>query len=127
MVRMYLIAAALAWTPYGLFLMFAPGALEGIAGVSAVDGAGTTELRAMYGGLQAAIGVLCVAALLRDRFAVPVLAMSAVLCGGLFTGRVVGTLSDAGALDGYNIGTLAFELFASTSAAWLATRPGTGQ
>jgi hypothetical protein len=127
MVRIYLIAAALAWTPYGLFLMFSPGALEGIAGVSAVHGAGTTELRAMYGGLQAAIGLLCVAALLRDRFAVPVLAVSAVLCGGLFTGRVVGALSDAGALDGYNIGTLAFELFASTSAAWLATRPAAVQ
>jgi hypothetical protein len=120
MVRIFLAVAAVVWTPYGLYLMFSPGALEGIAGVTAAHAAATTELRAMYGGLQAAIGVLCIAALLRERYAPAVLAASAVLTGGLLTGRLIGVLSDAGALDGYNIGALIFEAVATASAALLA-------
>lgn len=122
MVRTYLIMAALAWTPYGLYLLFAPEALEGIAGVAAMHGAGTTELRAMYGGLQVAIGLLYVGALVRERFVVPVLNFTVVLCGGLLTGRVIGVLSEAGALDAYNMGSLSFEAALGASAAWLAAR-----
>ncbi len=122
MVRIFLALAALVWTPYGLYLMFAPGALEGLAGVAATSAAATTELRAMYGGLQTAVGVLCVAALVRERFAPAVLAVSAVLTGGLLTGRLVGAAMDAGALDDYNIGALCFEATATICAALLARR-----
>ena len=122
MVRIYLTLAALAWLPYGLYLLFLPEELLAIAGIAATDGAATTELRAMYGGLQVGIGVLCVAALLRERFAVPVLGMSAVLTGGLFSGRLIGIFTDAGALDAYNMAALAFEAVACAGAAWLATR-----
>lgn len=122
MVRIYLVMAALAWTPYGLYLLFSPASLESIAGVAAVHGAATTELRAMYGGLQVAIGLLYVGALLRERFVVPVLTVTVVLCGGLLSGRVIGVLSDVGSLDAYNAGALSFEVVLGASAAWLATR-----
>jgi hypothetical protein len=114
--------AALAWTPYGLYLLFSPASLESIAGVAAVHGAATTELRAMYGGLQVAIGLLYVGALLREHFVVPVLPVTVVLCGGLLGGRVIGVLSDVGSLDAYNAGALSFEVVLGASAAWLATR-----
>lgn len=122
MVRIYLAMSALVWIGYGAYLLFVPGALEAIAGVTATNAGGTAELRAMYGGLEVAIGLLCLAGLLRDRFAVPALATLALLCGGLLTGRAIGVLSDPGALDTYNIGALCFEFVLAGSAAWLATR-----
>ena len=66
---------------------FDPGSLEEIAGVGARSTTGTIELRAMYGGLQAALGALAGAALLRPALERPALVALAFVCGGLFLGN----------------------------------------
>ena len=66
-IRVFLWLSALGWLPYGLFCFFRPGYLAGAAGVAASTVTGTIELRAMYGGLQAAIGVLSLMAALRPQ------------------------------------------------------------
>ena len=54
--RIFLLVSTLVWLPYGIYCFFAPGFLAGAAGVAALSPTGRTELRAMYGGLQAGIG-----------------------------------------------------------------------
>ena len=63
--RIFLAANVLLWLPYGLYCLAAPGFLAETAGVAATTPTGSTELRAMYGGLQATIGALSLAACLR--------------------------------------------------------------
>ena len=106
--RIFLIVNVLLWLPYGLYCLVAPGALAEAAGVAATSATGTTELRAMYGGLQAAIGLLALAALLRRDLERTALTALAFLALGLFTGRLFGAFNDGG-LSGYTIGALVLE------------------
>ncbi len=72
-IRVFLGLVALVWLPYGLLCFFQPGFLAGAAGVTSTSATGSTELRAMYGGLQVAIGVLALAGALRPPAAAPAL------------------------------------------------------
>jgi hypothetical protein len=108
-IRIFLAASALVWLPYGIYCFFQPAALGEFAGVTATSATGSTEVRAMYGGLQAAIGAFALLALLRDGLVKPVLLMLAFLCTGLALGRLGGILSDGG-LSAYTICGLAFEI-----------------
>ena len=106
--KIYLAISVLIWLPYGLYCAFSPEYLEGAAGVMATTPTGTTEIRAMYGGLQASIGMMCAAALARAdlaRFAVFALAF---LTSGLFLVRFAGFLIDGSASE-YTNGVLVFE------------------
>ena len=67
--RGFLIFSAIIWLPYGLYCFFQPGSLAEAAGVVATIPTATTELRAMYGGLQMAIGALALVSLARPRLA----------------------------------------------------------
>jgi hypothetical protein len=60
--RIFLAFSALLWLPYGVYCFFDPGFLAGAAGVVSQSPTASTELRAMYGGLQTAIGALALAA-----------------------------------------------------------------
>lgn len=106
----FLVFETLVWLPYGLYLVFAPAFLTSATegGVMMQNGAGITEIRAMYGGLQAAIGTLCLLALLRTRYVRPALITVAFLTAGLFAGRLYGVSVDGG-LSGYTAGALVFE------------------
>jgi len=106
--RIFLAANVLLWLPYGLYCLASPGFLSEAAGVAATTATGTTELRAMYGGLQAAIGLLALAAVLRPDLQRTALVALAFLAGGLFTARVFGAFADGG-LSGYTIGALVLE------------------
>jgi len=120
--RIFLAANVLLWLPYGLFCLASPGFLAEAAGVTATTPTGTTELRAMYGGLQAAIGLLALAAVLRRDLERTALAALAFLGGGLFTGRLVGALGDGG-LSGYTIGALALEIALTALSVRFLQRP----
>ena len=96
LVRGILLFSIVAWLPYGLYCFFQPGALAESAGVVATTPTGTTELRAMYGGVQAAVGALALAALLRPRLASGVLLTLLFLSGGLASTRLVGAWLDGG-------------------------------
>ncbi|MBM4269524.1 MAG: DUF4345 domain-containing protein [Deltaproteobacteria bacterium] len=106
--RIFLFVNALAWLPYGLFCLAQPGFLAEAAGVAATTPTGTTELRAMYGGLQAAIGVLALLAALRGDLLRTALTAIGFLTAGLFLGRLFGAVVDGG-WSGYTAGGLAFE------------------
>jgi len=107
--RLFLAANALLWLAYGLFCLAQPGFLAEAAGVAATTPTGTTELRAMYGGLQAAIGVLALLAVLRHDLVRTALIAIGFLAAGLFTARLCGALLDGG-LSSYTAGALALEI-----------------
>lgn len=121
----FLVLEALVWLPYGLYLVFAPTflttATEG--GLLMQNAAGLTEIRAMYGGLQAAIGALCVMALLRPRYVRPALTTVAFLTTGLFAARLYGVSVDGG-LSEYTTFALIFEIASASVAFLLLIRRG---
>ncbi|MEZ7981490.1 MAG: DUF4345 family protein [Myxococcota bacterium] len=106
--KIYLAISVLIWLPYGLYCAFAPEYLESAAGVMATTPTGTTEIRAMYGGLQASIGMMCAAALVRADLARSAVLALAFLTSGLFLVRVAGFLIDGSASE-YTNGVLVFE------------------
>ena len=119
--RVFLALNALVWLPYGLWCFAQPGFLGGDAGVSAASLTGTVELRAMYGGLQAAFGVLALAALRRPDLRVPALVALAFATAGLFAGRLGGVVLGGG-VSGYTGFALVFEAATAAFAVWLLRR-----
>jgi hypothetical protein len=113
--RLFLGISVLIWFPYGLFCFLQPSFLGQVAGVVARSTTATTELRAMYGGLQTGIGLLCLAAFLRKSFVDSALLALAFLCAGLFTARLAGLFID-GSVSGYTAGALLFEMVFTASA-----------
>ena len=121
--RIFLAVNALIWLPYGLACLLDPGSLAEAAGVGALSATGTTELRAMYGGLQGAIGVWAGFACWRPSAALPVLTALLVLPAGLFVTRLGGALVDD-AFTGYTLGALGLEAGIAGVAALLLRRRG---
>jgi hypothetical protein len=121
MLRTFLGASALLWLPYGLLCFFDPGYLAGAAGVASSSATGTIELRAMFGGLQAALGVLAASAFLVEPLRRPGLLTLAFVCGGLFAARLIGALLGA-EFSSYTMVALFFELLSSVFATALLAR-----
>ena len=121
MLRLFLGASALLWLPYGLFCFFDPGYLAEAAGVTSTTPTGTIELRAMYGGLQAALGVLAGAALLRVALRRPALLTLAFVGAGLFTARLLGAVMSSD-FSSYTVMALLLELTTSVFATALLAR-----
>ncbi len=119
--RIFLVANVLGWLPYGLFLLANPAFLADAAGVSSATPTGHSELRAMYGGLQAAIGLWAACALLRPEWQRAAVLSIAFLLGGLGAARLLGVLVDGG-LSAYTGGALAFEFGALAWACVLLRR-----
>lgn len=115
--RLFLAANALLWIGYGLFCLARPSFLDEAAGIAAKTTTATTELRAMYGGLQVAIGVMAAAALVRPALENAAIGAIGTLAAGLFTGRAIGAMVDGG-LSGYTVGGLLLE----STLAFLASR-----
>ncbi len=121
MLRAFLAVSALIWLPYGLLCFFDPSALEEIAGIGSYSVTGTVELRAMYGGLQAALGVLAGAACFRPSLQRPALLALAFACAGLFTARLLGAVI-GGEFSSYTAMGLMLEILSCTFATRLAAR-----
>lgn len=115
--KIFLGLSVLVWLPYGLYCLAFPEALVDSAGLVSTSPTGSTELRAMYGGLQAAIGALALAGLLREQLSASALLAIAFLSAGLFSARMLGLLFDGG-FSGYTGGALVFEV----ASAFFATR-----
>lgn len=116
--RVFLGISILIWLPYGVYCFFVPGSLAQAAGVAFTSGTGSTELRAMYGGLQAAIGVLALAGFSREGFATSALLAIGFLTAGLCSTRLLGVAFD-GDFSAYTGGALAFEALSALFAFWL--------
>ena len=106
--RIYLAISVFIWLPYGLYCLFMPSYLDGAAGVVGATPTGTTEIRAMYGGLQASIGVMCAVALMRMEIARSAMTAMAFLLSGLFIARLIGFAMDGSGSE-YTHGVLVFE------------------
>jgi hypothetical protein len=116
--RIFLGLSALLWLVFGIGYFFAPQLLgqEEYAGVVATTATGSAEIRAMYGGLEAAIGVMAALALFRSDLVRPALLTIAFLTTGLALARLLGAVMDGG-FSSYTWGGLAFEI-ASAAVAW---------
>lgn len=123
--RLFLGFSALVWLPYGVFCVFQPSFLAKAAGVIASSATAVTEIRAMYGGLEAGIGALCLCAVLRPSLVRPALLMLSFICGGLGLTRILGLVLD-GSASGYTFGGLALELPSAAIATLLVRRSGSG-
>lgn len=123
--QIFLLLESLIWLPYGLYLVFDPSflvvATEG--GLQTESPTGVSEIRAMYGGLQAAIGVFCLRGVLRPERAMAALTMLAFLASGLWIGRFCGVLLDGG-LSSYTAGALIFEAVTALGAFYFLQRRG---
>ena len=108
-VRLFLGFSALAFLPYGIFCLVQPSFLGEAAGVVSGSTTGTIELRAMYGGLQAGLGVLAGLAVFRAELVRPALIALGFLCSGPFMARLLG-VGLSGELSGYTASALAFEM-----------------
>jgi hypothetical protein len=121
--RVFLGLVGLLFLPYGLYCFFQPAYLSEVAGLGLGSTTASTEVRAMYGGLQAAVGCFALAALLRSHLERPALLCVAFLAGGLFLGRLGGILFDGG-VSPYTGGAVILEIaLASTSVFLLSRRP----
>ncbi len=121
--RIFLAFSALLWLPYGLFCFFQPSYLAEVAGVAAISPTGPIELRAMYGGLEAALGALSAVAVFRPQLLRPALVALAFLCSGLFLARLLGA-GLGQEVSSYTALGLAFELISAALASWLLAREG---
>jgi hypothetical protein len=114
--RVFLAVSALVWLPYGLWCFARPEILAAFAGLAATTPTAIAEVRAMYGGLQIAIGVLAVVALARPHHRRSVVLTLGLLTGGLGIARLLAVLLGAG-VSGYTAGGLIVEF---GSMAWAA-------
>jgi hypothetical protein len=119
--RIFLALSAAIWLPYGLLCFFQPAGLAESAGVSFTTATGATEIRAMYGGLQAAIGAFALAGALRPALSGSALTLLLVACAGLGGARLLGAGLDA-ELSSYTGMALVLEFGTVALAAWLLRR-----
>lgn len=113
--RTLLLVLGGAFLPYGLYCFAFPGFLAGTAGVAATTPTGVAEIRAMYGGLQAAFGLLLFAAWRDPRLTVAGLATVAFVMPGLALARLLG-VALGGGISTYTAGALVFEIVSSVFA-----------
>ncbi len=113
--------SAVVWLGYGLYCFLSPEALAASAGVAFTSATGATELRAMYGGLQMALGVLALLGLRGDASARTALVGLGLATAGLGSARLVGATLDGG-WSAYTLFALVFEFGATAWAVSLLRR-----
>ncbi|WP_372748482.1 DUF4345 family protein [Litorivivens sp.] len=107
-VRILLFFLAIAWTPYGMYCLFFPEFLGPVAGLEAVRPEGVTELRAMYGGVQIAVGLSALLGFFRVVYLDKVLFVQLMVLGGLGSTRLLSAVFSSD-WSVYTIGALVFE------------------
>jgi len=121
--RVLLLVGGVIMTAVGVLFLVAPTTLEQGMGVMQPEAPARTEIRAVYGGIELAVG-----AFLLWCWRVPRHAASGVLFAALFAlgaglGRVVGFAVE-GAVDPRNLTWGALELAGGAYAAWLVIKRG---
>jgi hypothetical protein len=110
--RIYLLLLAVVFIGYGLYCLVMPESLSGPAGISALTITGTIELQVMYGGLQTAVGALCLFGALNMPLRAGALQAMLFIFVGLGVPRVTLALVH-GDFSAYTVGASAFELFSA--------------
>jgi hypothetical protein len=92
--RVFLGFTGLLFAGYGLACLASPGIVADATGMQLATGTATVEVRAMYGGLQTALGLLALLAVVREPLRAPALLFLGVLFFGLVSGRLIGIAVD---------------------------------
>jgi len=121
--RGFLILTTIVWIPYGLMCFLDPAGLAASTGVVASTPTASTEIRAMYGGLQTAIGALALVAIFKPGLAKSALVCLATLSVGLLTARLLGLAMDGG-YTSYTGMAIGFEIFFFSTSSFLIGRRG---
>ena len=122
-IKPYLIFTLLVWLPWGLICIFNTDLIASVIGVSSITESGTTDIRAMYGGVQTAIGLMAALALLNRRYFPNLLFCLAFMGSCLALSRSYGLAMDNSSTL-YTWGVIAYEYFAAISAIiWLIVLP----
>jgi hypothetical protein len=108
MTRAFLLLQGVMWLGYGIYCLLTPQALAGLAGITATSATAIVELRAMYGGLQSAIGVLALLAGSAASWRREGLVALLFVYSGLALARLASAAA-TGEFSSYVIGALAFE------------------
>jgi hypothetical protein len=126
-VRIFLALSAVLWLPYGVQCLLDPSVLADAAGVAATSATGTTELRAMYGGVQIAIGLLALAGAVRPALAQYALVALGVVSAGLGISRL-GAAATSGEFASYTLMALALEftMLVAVLLLWRRAQPTSG-
>ncbi|WOJ95524.1 DUF4345 family protein [Congregibacter brevis] len=122
MIRVFLIFVALVFIGYGVACILDPVLPARLAGLQILSGDGYAEMSAMYGGLQAGVGVFCLIAAFRSQLSRSALLLLVLAIGLLAATRAVGALRSDDVLTSYTWGALAFETFVTAAAAALLSR-----
>ena len=108
MTRLFLGVTGLAFAGYGLMCLFVPAVVGEAAQLGLASETAVAEVRAMYGGLQLALGVLSLLAVLRPALEKTALLSLCFVFAGLAGGRLFAIVlaSDPGA---YNYAAFGYE------------------
>jgi len=121
MAAVVLAAAALVFLAVGVQGLFVPRRIVEPLGGSIVSASFANEIRANYGGMHLAMGVLLAIGAARSQFVVPALALLLGFTGGLCLGRAWSWLRD-GAPNRFVRIFFALEAVGAVAAALLLTR-----
>ena len=115
--QIFLMLEAVGWFGYGLLCLLYPSMLASVSGVNSMTTTGLVELSAMYGGLEAAIGIIAFLGWHETQKTRWALWSLVLLCGGMGGGRLLAVLFHMH-LSFYTAGALLFEL-GSATVAWI--------
>lgn len=118
--KILLICTGVIFGVYGIACAINPALPAGYIGVELGDAGGTVEFMAMYGGLQAAMGLLFLYFGLRTELHAAGLKCIVLLLGGLGVTRLVGLMVHGP--DSYNLGAVVYELGSVALALWALSR-----
>ncbi|MFK0573332.1 DUF4345 family protein [Endozoicomonas sp.] len=112
--KLYLIFNIAIWTPWGLACTLAPFLITEIIGVKSINPSGETDMRAMYGGFQLAMGLMAIHAFYNPRFFKSFVYALGVIGSCLALSRTYGLFMDS-SFTAYTFGVLGYEAFAGIS------------
>lgn len=120
--RIFLGFTGLAFAGYGVVCLVSPDVVADAAQLGLASDVARAEVRAMYGGLQIAVGGLALAGLLRPALRPGALLALACVFAGLAGGRLVGLVVES-APGAYNGAAFAYEAVSAVLAVALWRRP----
>ncbi len=119
--RIYLFVQGATFALYGAACLFSPEMLGGFSGLGMDSASALTETRAMYGGLQIAIGLIFLRGAAQAEAERETLIVSLIMFGCLAGGRSIGLALD-GLSGGYNNGAVGYEITSTLLSAYLVSR-----
>lgn len=100
---------AIALGVYGIACFLDAGLAAGYAGFELMNDDARSEMIAMYGGVQIAIGGFCLLAIFKAEHQHSALCLLMFVFGGLASGRAFGLLQGAATASEYSYGALVYE------------------